>query len=92
MPDDTLLSRNDLLQILELSGENNRVDCKGPIPWDGGEHSAELAEDITACASEPRRQRLADVLAVLAGDPGRQHDHRRRRVEPGPGRQQEEHH
>ena len=40
-----------LIQFVEATGENDNVDAKGPVTWDGAETSASLAKDLMAFAN-----------------------------------------
>lgn len=44
-------SAEDLVRWIEMSGESEFVDSKGPMKWDGSDVSASLAKDIAAFAN-----------------------------------------
>ena len=50
MPEPTE-SEASLIPYIDAAGENDNIDAKGPMEWDGAEHSAGLAKDIMAFAN-----------------------------------------
>ena len=44
-------STSDLDRWIEMAGENEFIDAKGPMTWDGGTAAASLAKDIAAFAN-----------------------------------------
>ena len=42
---------NELIRFIEAAGENENIDAKGPVEWDGGVTSAGLAKDIISFAN-----------------------------------------
>jgi hypothetical protein len=46
--ENALISEEQLIRYVEAVGENDHIDAKGPMKWDGKEHSASLAKDIAA--------------------------------------------
>jgi schlafen family protein len=44
-------STPEIIRYIETSGENDHIDAKGPMKWDGNSASASLAKDIVAFAN-----------------------------------------
>jgi hypothetical protein len=42
---------NELIRFIEAAGENENIDAKGPVEWDGGVTSAGLTKDIISFAN-----------------------------------------
>ena len=65
-PANSVLSSAQLDRFVQCSGENDNIDAKAPMEWDGGPQSASLAKDIAAFANS------ADGGVLVIGKVGKQ--------------------